>query len=73
MTPVHHPWHPISTAPRGERILVKTEHDIYAAEWVQNPETEDVAFMIGRDSSGDALIVRPTHWAHIPDYLKAEP
>jgi hypothetical protein len=60
-------WQPIETAPRDERVLVKTEQDIYVAHWVKNPFTDDEAWLIATfGDDGDQLLVKPHEWMPLP-------
>lgn len=63
-------WEPIETAPKGRRVLVRTESEIYAATWVQNPLTGDVAFCVGRignpDGDNDQMLIYPKEWMELP-------
>lgn len=66
-------WQPIETAPKGRRILVKSDQGtIYAAEWVQNPWTSHEAFSVADLPNGERVICQGVKWHEIPKESEGE-
>jgi hypothetical protein len=60
-------WLPIESAPETERILIFKDGKQYAAQWVKNPWTGDVAWSLGELGEGNrALVVGPSLWQPLP-------
>ncbi|HZF98271.1 MAG TPA: hypothetical protein VEY92_08525 [Pseudoxanthomonas sp.] len=60
-------WQPIETAPKGRRVLVRKDGKQYAADWVQNPWTGEVAWCIGDLGDGErVLVMNPDEWMELP-------
>ncbi len=60
-------WEPIATAPKDRRVLVWTGLEIFAANWVKNPYTNDEAWVVARwGTNGDQALVQATHWMQLP-------
>lgn len=48
----------MENAPKNERILVATDHDIYAVNWVKNPFTDHEAWLIATyDEEGHQALI----------------
>jgi hypothetical protein len=61
-------WKPIESAPRNKRVLVVSDMgNIYAAQWAQNPFTDDIKYKIADLDNGESLLVNATHWQPLPE------
>lgn len=59
-------WHAIDYAPKGRRLLVRTESgEIYAAHWVACPITGDEAWLVSEAPDGTQHLVRAIEWREI--------
>ena len=52
---------PIESAPKNKRLIVGTENEVYCANWVKNPYTDDEAWLIGI-AYNDQILCHPKYW-----------
>lgn len=65
-------WHPIDTAPKDERILVRSASGmVYAANWVKNPWTSEEGWLVCAMEDGAQALAPATEWMPLP--LAARP
>ena len=61
-------WQPMDTAPTNCPILLyMSSGAMFVGQWVKNPMTGDIAWVIAELPDNDRLLVKnPLHWAALP-------